>query len=174
MNIVFLDIDGVLQPEESMNRFYSDRSIIDKLSKKYNIDYSEYNYWDVVAVYYDWDEQAVSRLKYILDKTGSKIIISSDWRKKEFPNKMRDLLTIQGLNKYYFCDNIIWEGDKLTSVHDIRRNEINDSLNRYDISNFVILDDMVELMTYFPNNTVITKNIISISNMNDAIRILKR
>ena len=172
MNIVFLDIDGVLQPYDSENRFYSDRKIISKLSLKYNIDYSKYSFYDVAAVYYDWDERAVARLKYILDETTAKIIISSDWRSKADLYKMRDLLAIHKLDKYYFADNIIL--NKTVSLANTRALEIKDSLNKYDINNYVILDDMEKLADYFPNNTVITKNIIGINDMNDSIKILKR
>ncbi len=106
MNIVFLDINGVLQPDYYKHRFSVDKSILKKLSNKHNIDYSQYDFYDVAAVYCDWDEQAVVRLKYILDETNSKIIVSSDWRNDRLPNKMKDLLTIQGLDRYWFADNI--------------------------------------------------------------------
>ena len=172
MNIVFLDIDGVLQPYDSENRFYSDESIIKKLSELYNIYYNKYSFYDVSAVYYDWDHQAIDRLKYILDKCDAKIIISSDWRNIKEPNKMRDLLTIQKLEKYYFGDNIIL--DKHIDLAHTRADEINDSLNKYPISNYVVLDDMKGLSGFFPNNSVITNNIISINDMNEAIKILKR
>ena len=172
MNIVFLDIDGVLQPYDSENRFYSDKRTIGKLSNKFGIDYSKHSFYDVTAVYYDWDSQAVSRLKYILDKTNSKIIISSDWRNNNDPNKMKDLLTIQKLDSYYFCDNVIL--DKVNSLAYTRALEIQDSLNRYNIDNYVVLDDMKELREYFPDNIVVTNNIISVSNMNESIKILQR
>ena len=97
MKIVFLDIDGVMQPYDAENRFYiSDKSLVDSLSEKYHTDYHIYSIYDVMAVYYDWHEQAIARLKNILDKTGAKIIISSDWRSEKTPNKMPDLLIIDG------------------------------------------------------------------------------
>ena len=176
MKIVFLDIDGVLQPYDSCNRFYAidknTNKLIDRLSEEHNTDYRQYNVYDVLAVYYDWHPQAIDRLKYVLDSTESKIIASTDWRKKGFPNKIPDLLKIHGLNKYWFADNIIIEG--LTSLHEIRSLEIQDSLNKYPIDNFIILDDMKKLKDYFPNNTIITKDHLSISDMNDAIKILKK
>ena len=67
--------------------------LIKELSNQYGIDYSIYNKFDVFAVYYDWEECAVDRLKHILDETNSKIIISSGWRSNRYPNKMKDLLT---------------------------------------------------------------------------------
>ena len=173
MNIVFLDIDGVLQPYDNELRFaHIDNSIIKKLSEKYNIDYNQYSFYDVCAVYYDWEEQAVSRVKYVLDETNSKIIVSSDWRTERYPNKMKDLLTIQGLDKYYYADNIILK-DYLYSAKK-RALEIQTSLENYNINNFVVLDDMKELEDYYPNNSVITHNYISIRDMNKCIKILKK
>ena len=173
MNTVFLDIDGVLQPYNSEYRFYStNEKLIEELSNKYNTDYSIYSWFDVAAVYYDWDEQAIARLRYILDTTNSNIIMSSNWKSDRYPNKMKDLLKIHDLDKYYFADNkTIFE---TCSLPKLRYLEINDSLKNYDIKNFVVLDDMKGLYDYFPDNSVITNNIISISDMNKCIKILKR
>ena len=175
MNIVFLDIDGVLQPYDAEYRFLNiDRSIIKKLSKKYNIDYSIYDFYDVAAVYYDWDEQAVSRLKYVLDETKSKIIVSSDWRCFNKSYKMPELLKIQGLDKYWYADNVILDYEPGDTVETIRAREIKNSLCKYQIDNYVVLDDWKELHNYFPDNSVITHNVMSIDNMHECIRILKR
>ena len=174
MNIVFLDIDGVLQPHFSNYGFNANKKIIETLSNKYNIDYHQYDFYDVAAVYYDWDEQSICRLKYILDKTNSKIIISSNWRNNELPNKMKDLLAIQGLDSYWFADNINLDNQENSTMAKNKSMEIRDSLNRYSIDNFVVLDDWQELLEYFPDNCVITNNAISIDDMNKCIRILKR
>ena len=158
-----------------LNVMHPDKSIIQRLSNKYNTDYSIYDEYDVFAVYYDWDSQAVSRLKYVLDYTNSKIIVSSDWRSKKFPNKMRDLLKIQGLDNYYYCDNAILSRQQIYDTSQIiRSREINDSLNKYNIDNYVVLDDWKEMEEYFPNNSVITHNIISLDNMKRCIKILKK
>ena len=108
MKVVFLDIDGVLQPYDSELRFIDiDKNLITKLSQKYNTDYSKYEFYDVASAYYDWDNQAVARIKYILDETNSKIIASTNWRRKELPYKIRDLLRIKNLDSYWLCDNEI-------------------------------------------------------------------
>ena len=172
MNIVFLDIDGVLRSYESEFIFYDyDERLIKRLSEKYNIDYFQYNYDDVIATYYEWDSRVVSRLKNILEKTTSKIITSSDWKDAKNPNKMRDLLTMKGLEKYYFCDNITLKEKDFAYRRSL---EIKDSLNRYNITNYVILDNEKGLEKYFPNNIVVTNDLLSINDMNEAIKILKR
>jgi hypothetical protein len=122
-------------------------------------------------VYYDWDDQAVSRLKYVLDTTDSKIMISSNWRNIKYPNKMRDLLKIRSLEKYYYKDNDIL-GDAYNP--NIRHLEIEKALHDNPIDNYVILDDMKEMGTFYPNNSVITYDTMNIRDMNECIRILKR
>ncbi len=171
MNIVFLDIDGVLQPYDSDMYFY-DSKIIKELSNIYGIDYSVYNPSDVASAYYDWNKQALSRLKYILDETQSRIIVSSDWRSRSQPNKVKDLLTIHGLDIYYFADNIFLS----RNIPEAERKamEIRDSLNEYNIANFAILDDNRKIANYYPNNTVITHDYISIDDMNKCIKLLKK
>ena len=171
MNIVFLDIDGVIQPYDS-DMYFFDSKMIKEISNIYGIDYSMYNPSDVISAYYDWDKQAISRLKYILNETKSKIIISSNWRSTSQPNKMKDLLAIHGLDVYHFADNIILP----KSIPEAKRKalEIKDSLTTYDISNFAVLDDLKELANYYPNNSIITHNLISISDMNNCIKLLKK
>ncbi|MBR7041878.1 MAG: hypothetical protein IKI04_00080 [Bacilli bacterium] len=173
MKVVFLDIDGVLEPYDADDRFYHlDDSLIDTLSKKYNTDYHKYGLFTVVAAYYDWNEQALARLKYILDETGAKIIISSDWRNEKLPNKMPDLLKLHNLDKYWYADNIINNNPVTNPLR--RALEIKDSLERYPISEFLILDDMPGLDEYFPDNIVRTQNYISIDDMKKGIKILNR
>lgn len=173
MNVVFLDIDGVVQPHNSFKRFkYMNYDTIKYLSDKYHTDYFKYSSYDVCAVYVDWLSSAVEKLKYILDSTDSRIIISSNWRDPYYSNKMYDLLKIQGLDKYYFKDNPYIIDD--SSYYRARAKEINASLNKYDIKNYVILDDMVELIRYFPNNSVCIRDYIQDRDVDCAIKILKR
>ena len=85
---------------------------------------------------------------------------------------MRDLLKLKELDKYWFADNIIKkEGNSLA---EIRALEIEDSLEKYPIDNYVIIDDMVGLKEYFPNNSVITYDYIKTSDMNECIKILQK
>jgi len=176
VNIVFLDIDGVLQPYSSENNFYEinnkTKKLVENLSQKYKIDYSKYNIYDILMTYYDWDESAVARLKYILDETSSKIIVSSNWRSEKNIYKMRDLLTIRSLGDYWFADNSILNY-KLT-FGEKRALEIKKSLFKYPIDNFVILDDLKELKDFFPNNAVITFDYLKNKDVDECIKILKK
>ena len=76
-------------------------------------------------------------------------------------DKMLDLLRIHDLDKYWYADNIVIK--KPIMAFEQRYLEITDSLNRYPIDNYVVLDDMKALGEYFPNNSVITNDYISVN-----------
>lgn len=173
LNVVFLDIDGVLQPYDSDCRLDNpDKDLVNVLSQKYNIDYTQYYWADVLAAYLDWHKNAITRLRTILDETSSKIIISSDWREEIHPYKMRDLLKIHNLDNYWIADTFICK--KFIYYPQRRAIEINEAIKRFSINNFVVLDDMKGLIDYFPNNMVKTHNYLKEKDVKKALKILKK
>lgn len=121
MRIVFLDIDGVLQPTWSQNRFKHIDEIGDvaRQLEAQNPDYEYYAYvtagqgphgapysedirkFNLAAVYFDWSKSAVAYLTEILKESDAKIVISSDWR-DEGEYAIRLFLAVYGLDKYYY------------------------------------------------------------------------
>ena len=104
---LFLDIDGVIQPfteyrfkyvnkEDKMEQLYKE------LENEFKIDYREFHKYDVAAAYYDWDKNAVNEIKRILDTTGAKIVMSSDWRYGMLGSYLPFLLRIHDLQKYLY------------------------------------------------------------------------
>jgi hypothetical protein len=90
--VIFLDIGGVLQSHGRQNRFRHD---LDKLRQdlaaQYNNDeYLEMDQYDLGAVYYAWDKEAVERLRQLCLKTGAEIVISSDWRTYSPLSRLKD------------------------------------------------------------------------------------
>ena len=80
--VIFLDIDGVLQPTSAQERFNHDMEALKvELAEKYQDDhFLELDKYDVAAVYYDWNKQAVERLRGLLWHCDAEIVLSSDWR----------------------------------------------------------------------------------------------
>lgn len=124
-NILFLDIDGVLNTRNTFyrrNKFYKNNKIV--LPKI--------------------DEFRVELLSRIIKETNSSIVISSSWRngleKKDdtiIPcnEDCHDLILI--LKKYDLVIDDITPFDQ----NRIRQNEIREYLNNHNVKKFVIIDD---------------------------------
>lgn len=117
MRIVFLDIDGVLCTEKS------------------------YLAYGTEGIMFEWDDLACRFLKTICERSKTKIVISSSWRVGE--NNQKDLH--KQLKKYGLEEHL--HQDKYTkSFSGIRGNEIEDWLKRNGHEEYVILDDVDEML----------------------------
>lgn len=117
MNYIFLDIDGVLVPENNLTRS---------------------NIYDG----YEFNVFCVELLKEIIEKTNSKIVISSSWRES------RTLDELQGIFSHYGIENCIVGVTPILGFMSSRGEEIKrfmDEENLMDI-NFVIIDDLEEMV----------------------------
>lgn len=184
MKVIFLDIDGVLQPYKSENRFEIDRKALrERLSKELNIDYTIYNEYDVAACYADWDKEAVERIKKIIKETDAKIVISSDWRSKELPNKMKDFLKIWNMDQYWGGENDDIDEEKMKEAIEYvksrenphwsyRAIEILDYVYKHkEITNYVAIDDM-DISVGLDGHFVKTENLINDEQVEKCIEIL--
>lgn len=120
MKVIFLDIDGVIQPLWKQDRF-EHMNEIEELAKELDAKIPGHSYYDYVtkdkypeskqdsysrkcnlgAVCFDWSEKAIDYLKDILEKQNAMIVISSDWR--DFGERtVRAFLAIYNLEKYFY------------------------------------------------------------------------
>jgi hypothetical protein len=149
--IVFLDIDGVMLPHDVFDSGYYGGDIpdvLDELQVLYGVDYRRLSRMYPSAVgklYYGFNRESVSELKRILDTSGAKIVLSSDWRACG-RDVMRDLFRIHGLDVYYVADTpdlYRWEG---VSEEDRKafRGRGADGLRTLEILEFVRRNPQVE------------------------------
>ena len=167
--VIFLDIDGVLQPGSWQYRFEHDLEELRRnLAEKYQDDeYLLVDRYDIGAVTYDWYPDAVANLKTLIERTGAEIVVSSDWRRSKILNWLKLLFRIHGL------DGFIKDVTPDMSYH--REEEIYAYLTSCnDVAGFVVIDDM-NLLKGFPDNFVwVTRGYFNSDQLDMALKILVR
>ena len=137
--VIFLDIDGVLQPPSKQTRFKHDldelrRSLADTFD---DATYLSMDKYDLGAVYYDWDSEAVERLRTLCTEFAADIVISSDWRRSKPTPRLQALFRLHDLHHY------VTDATKETGgPPHYRAGEVKEYLESHpEIERFVIIDD---------------------------------
>ena len=169
--VIFLDIDGVLQPTTYENRFNHD---LDKLCEDLSLKYQDENYleidkYDVGAVYYDWKEEAVNNLKRLLDETKAEIVLSSTWKRYNTFDNLKRLFKIHELDTFLveIVPFVQYEGNK--------KDDLIKYLNNHpDLTRYVVIDDM-NMEEFFSGHFVHTKRMgfFDEDSLKESIRILE-
>lgn len=151
-NVIFLDIDGVLQPKNNQFRFKYD---LDELSRRLAAQFGDNQYlemdkYDLGAIYYDWDKSAVENLRKLCTIQQGEIVISSDWRYYSPLSRLINYFRIHDLHAY-----ITGEIPKTSGKY--RCGQITEYLDANpDILHFCILDDawISEFTATYPEHFV--------------------
>ena len=138
VRVVFLDIDGVLQPTASQKRFGHDLvALREDLADRYGAEYREFNEYDLGAVVHDWEAGAVARLRALCADHDASIVVSSDWRLQRSVAQLRALFRLHDLHHLV--------ADRTCDPHDgphYRAGEVKQYLDTHpEIERFVIIDD---------------------------------
>ena len=141
------------------------------LAAKYNNDeYLTMDKYDLAAVYYDWDPDAVERLRSLCETFNAEIVISSAWREYSPLSRLKDYFRIHDLDKY-----ITGETPQKYTFERSRAGEVAIYLDdNPDIDKFVILDDSYVryFETYFPEQFVHCRRILDEAEYAKAAAIL--
>jgi len=171
--IVFLDIDGVLQPYNYQYRFDCDMDVLQEcMAREHNSPlYKNIHKYDLAAAYCDWEEDAVEYLRALLEKTDARIVISSDWRSFNDTPKMKLLFKIYDMDDYV----IDITAEELKYCY--RDGEIAHYLFHHpDVTQFVIFDDHYsdDFVARYPDNFVHTYDKLEPKDIDKALEILNR
>ena len=150
MNIIFLDVNGVLNSTKKLIDLYIETG------KPH------------LGINYPFDEVCMNNLKYLVEETNSYLIISSSWRKRV--DKKERLL--EELRKYDLDKRIIGYTKILGPKLDELKNYILLFSNNI---NFIVLDDDKRLESMV-DNLIITNSYYGLSkeNVDTGIRLLKK
>ena len=166
LRIIFLDIDGVLQPNWSQKRFGHDlEALRENLTERFGAEYREMNPYDLGAVVHDWHTGALARLRGLCEDHGARIVISSDWRLQFSVAGLRALFRIHDLD-HLVVDRTM---DPQGPPH-YRAAEVKLYLDTHpEVERFVIMDDRYrkEFDRIFPDQFVHTTRFMDES---DALR----
>lgn len=126
MNIIFLDVDGVLNSVNKLIEVY----------RKTHRPHSGYNY--------PFDEKCLKNLQLLVRDTNSKLVIRSTWRKDiEGRTKLMNVL------KEYDLDKEVIGYTPVLNTN--REEEIKQYLSMLDYQvNFIILDDKIDMGSLLP------------------------
>ncbi len=157
--VIFLDIDGVLQPIRSSLRQGEDLAQLKiDLAKKYDDDkYLEFNECDIGAVYYDWKKDSVHLLLKLIKETDAEIVLSSSWREYHNIENMRRLMRL-------------WDLDVYLTDYTPRANGRDEEIQKYlssnnDIEEYVVIDDLYDNKLWrFGKNFIYIQNDFSQSD----------
>lgn len=166
--VVFLDIDGVLQPPTAQERFNHDMDALkEELAEKYHDEhFLELDKYDVAAVYYDWSESALRHLRNLLSYCDAEIVLSSDWRFSKTIEDMRTLLKIHCLNEY------LTELLPQTNEYSGKDEDITAYLSKHPkLTRYVVVDDS-NLGKFFRGKFVLCNNVLGNNEYNQICRIL--
>ena len=151
MNIIFLDVDGVLNSQNKSTELYN------KTGKPHS------------GNNFPFDENCLKYLKTLVKETNSKIVITSTWRKYEENIK----ILINKLKEYDLDKEVVGYTPILYAK---REQEIIEYLNKLNIKvKYVVLDDIRDMGCLNDNLVIISpKTEFTEENMKKAIKILKK
>lgn len=167
--VVFLDIDGVLQPGNAQDRFQHDmEGLKNQLTREVDPGYDTLARYDIAAVYYDWEPSAVENLRTLCESLGASIVISSAWRESKTLEQLRLLFRIHRLDSFVAA---------CTAELGRRDCEIDHFLAQHpEVQRFVILDDGYwnYFRRRFPDEFTYCSHIFDGACLEEAMAILGR
>ena len=154
-NIIFLDIDGVIQPYSQDSRFEHElEKLPNYFAERYNDkSFLQCNIYDLGAAYFDWDEVAMARIKQILRDFNAYIVIHSGWRESVPYQCLNALFKLYDMDEYIL--EVLETGKKETVIQRYL-DDYKDLINQY-----VVIDDDA-MMSDFGMNFCHTRNVFDL------------
>lgn len=131
MNIIFLDIDGVLRTHKSDSEWSALLGL------------------PIPPIVFDrnFSNKAISNLNEIIHFTGAKVVITSTWRVQHSLEDLKNKFRARG-----FRGEVI---DKTSVLYD-RGEEIQEWLDTHDVNKYIVIDDTInDIIRHINPNRVV-------------------
>ena len=167
--ILFLDFDGVMQPdyEKSQAQAHAWSELRNDAYRRFQ--WSEDIHLggdDIAAAIFDWTDEAIASVRRIVETCEASIVISSSWRGYDSDEELRCLLELRGLSEHF-------EGAISRDFSRSRERLIREYVAQRPVrvDNFVALDDapLRGLGRHFVH---VTKGSLTAANADQAIAVL--
>lgn len=146
---IFLDIDGVINPNRKSTTYHFDYSLPNTLAKKLNHPkIANLNVYLVNQVYSCFSKESINYLKQLIEKYNVQIIITSSWRIVYSLDQLQTMFDIFGLGKYIKAT---------TPLISPRTKAIQEFINEHNITSYVILDDF-DMSNVFDYHFIYVRN----------------
>lgn len=167
--ILFLDFDGVMQPdyEASHAQVHAWSELRDDAYRRFQWPESIHlGMDDIAAALFDWTDEAVASVRRIVETCEASIVISSSWRAYDSDDELKCLLELRGLSEHF-------EGATDRDFSRSRERLIREYVAQRPVrvNNFVALDD-ARLRGLGRHFVHVTKGSLTAANANRAIAAL--
>lgn len=148
--IVFLDIDGVINPYIYDEIIEPQPELPKKLAKeKKNPTIGSLSAFTVTQVYYCFDKKACSYVKQLSEEFHAKIVVSSSWRIFYSLKELKAILDIQDLGQYVIgCTE---------NNRNPRNQQISAYIHDHHVDAYIVIDDF-NMAASFGYHFIHTKN----------------
>lgn len=150
--VIFLDIDGVIQPYSAEARHVYDlEALCAYLSGKYQNDiYTRMDKYDVGAAYYDWDTLALARIRELAKLYNAAIVLHTGWCRFNNLEKMKALFALYGMDDM-IVTQVDGKKDKADGILDFLE-------QNPGIRDYIVIDDDGRLGEAFAAHFIETNN----------------
>ncbi len=139
--ILFLDIDGVINPHNYNPTYIEDPTLVLE-----DVDSRTYNY-----VIHNFDKNVCMYIYNLCKKYDAKIVITSTWAELYTLKQLQTIFSLYDLGAYVF--------DTTPSIG-LRKENIQSYIKNHHIEKFIVIDD-IDMRSVFKFKAIRTKNVMS-------------
>lgn len=161
--IIFLDIDGVLNPN-FQNNYDLDLSLHEKLTDKFNDPkIKDMNIYFLNQIYFGFDKKSCGYIKVLVDEFDAKIVLTSSWRVYYTKDDISNMFKILGIDHAFF---------DFTDAGNPRTEMIKKFVEAHKISNYIVIDDF-DMTSAFGYRFIHTSHSFNEANFHKAKYVLR-